>query len=688
MVTAANPSALGGHGKVVVIPAGGSGGQSQEFRWRDRDSGAIAARRRERNWMAPFRISSKQFKTARGQETDPQLGTLSFALPANDRHWESDEPTFDVSITRFPGARYAGYVSMSSMRRRLNRFRSKHLSPIEVSDFGVGANGLFASGRILPEIEILDGGLDFLFEGGNISVYRAFEPGAFHLPAPFEVRNSSLVVSLGTEEGLGVEGQVDFGIQGAGEGVLRGRTSTGGGLEFEGNFDFDSELFTTSEMTVGYRRAAGAEEGGFYFSGELGVGPGKVRGLKSASLSVAYDEATGITAAGHGEVDFPGVQGGDFNLSYTPGQGMELRAGLDLSPDIPRITDGRIDVTVRKEGEQWSVGAGGSATLDLPGFPIDVSASYLDGVFDVSATVPYDKGMLSGSLTAGVTNQAIGEDGRPTGAAADAMSIYGSGSMTVQIAPWLQATASVTVFPDGNLKVAGEIGLPGSIDLFPRKEIAKDLFRTPSLDIPIFGTSVAGIRVGIFATVSGGMRASAGIGPGRLQELRGGIEYEPAHEENTHIYANGKFVVPVDAGLTMFVRGGIGAGVAIVSVTGGLEASGTLGLECAMEMGTQVDWRPNTGLEIRGNADIWAQPKLTFDLSGYATAEANLLFSTVTLYDERWRLASVEVGSDYRVGIHFPVEYKEGESFDVSLDDVQFTYPRINVMSTIRGLIA
>ena len=69
-------------------------------------------------------------------------------------------------------------------------------------------------------------------------------------------------------------------------------------------------------------------------------------------------------------------------------------------------------------------------------------------------------------------------------------------------------------------------------------------------------------------------------------------------------------------------------------------------------------------------------------------AEADLLLTTIELYREDWNLASVEIGSGYRVGIRFPVEYREGDPFHISLHDVEFIYPQINVVDTIRGLIA
>jgi hypothetical protein len=80
-------------------------------------------------------------------------------------------------------------------------------------------------------------------------------------------------------------------------------------------------------------------------------------------------------------------------------------------------------------------------------------------------------------------------------------------------------------------------------------------------------------------------------------------------------------------------------------------------------------------LEARG--EIYVEPMLRFDVTGYATVEADLVLKTITLYDESWKFKEFEFGSGYRFGIVFPIEYVEGEPFDISLDDIEFDVPTI-----------
>ena len=169
-----------------------------------------------------------------------------------------------------------------------------------------------------------------------------------------------------------------------------------------------------------------------------------------------------------------------------------------------------------------------------------------------------------------------------------------------------------------------------------------------------------------------------------IDQLRIGIEYNPAREQDTHVTGDAHLNVPADAGLRLSVRAGIGLGITGASATGGLEIGGTLGITGAAEAGVHLDWMPSRGLEINANVGVHAQPSFRFDLSGYVSVRA-LGFS---VYDERFELASFEFGSDYRFGIRLPVHYVEGQPFDISLDDVEFEVPDIDTNQLLRGLVA
>jgi hypothetical protein len=284
--------------------------------------------------------------------------------------------------------------------------------------------------------------------------------------------------------------------------------------------------------------------------------------------------------------------------------------------------------------------------------------------------------MLSGTANIGVTNRTLDASGQPTGDPDPGapLIVYGGGSATVQIAPWLQGTAGLQFAPNGEVTLSGEIGLPSQIEIFSRKQIDRSLLNI-AVQVPIFP--------GIVAEIGGGLSAQAGIGPGVIDQLRIGITYNPAHEDQTHVTGDAHLNIPADAGLRLAVRAGIGLGITGASATGGLEIGGMLGIGGAAEAGVHLDWTPATGLTIDAHGELHAEPVFRFDISGYVSVRA-LGFS---IYDQRWELASYEFGSNLRFGVRFPIHYVQGQPFDISLSDVEFTVPEVNPRQLLEGLI-
>jgi hypothetical protein len=200
--------------------------------------------------------------------------------------------------------------------------------------------------------------------------------------------------------------------------------------------------------------------------------------------------------------------------------------------------------------------------------------------------------------------------------------------------------------------------------------------------------AAAGQRIGIFATIGGGLDAYASIGPGQLRNTRVTIVYNPAHEDQTHVTGSAEFLVPASAGLRLFIRGGIGVGIPIVSATAGLEVGATLAIEAAARAGVTVDWTPTTGLRLDAFAEAHAEPKFRFDLTGFVLVKADLLITAIELYNRRFTLAQFEYGSNLRFGVRFPVHYSEGQPFNISLSDVEFTVPDINTRQLLSDLVA
>ena len=287
--------------------------------------------------------------------------------------------------------------------------------------------------------------------------------------------------------------------------------------------------------------------------------------------------------------------------------------------------------------------------------------AYDDGAFDASFQSAYARGMLTSAVDAGAANRILDDAGNPTGTPAlgAPITVYGSGSATMQIAPRLQGTAGIRSAPSGEVTVVGEIGLSSSMELFGRQEIHRTPFSL-STQIPIVP--------GIVAELGGNLDATAGIGPGVPDQARSGAQYNPSNEEDTRVTGDAHLNIPADAGLRLGARPGIGLGITGASATGGIEIGGALGIASAAEASVQQDRTLTQGVHIDAEGALHASPRFRFDVAGHVSVKA-LGFE---VYDNTWELASFELGSDLALGVRFPVRYREREPFSVSTDDLVF----------------
>ncbi|MCC5938907.1 MAG: DUF4157 domain-containing protein [Lunatimonas sp.] len=571
---------------------------------------------------------------------------------------------------------------VSGLRNRLrNFFELKKMSPVELDEESidiVGGMNLYAIGKVHPSIPLIsEADIDVVFEGQQVRLRKLFDFGELDVPAPFEINSSSLEVFLGSS-GFGVAGNIDFGIQRVGEGSIGASASTSGVFELAGKFNFDSQLFDPAEINVEYK------DNVWTIGGTIGIPAGKVNGVKSATITATYSENT-FSAEGEAELDIPGIEKGSMSVTYGE-DGFSIGGNFAISGDVPGIRGGNVEARVSKSNEEegYSVFVSGTAQPDIPGINSTLSVTYENGALTIMGNAAYSRGMLSGSLEVGATNRTIGEDGQPSGDPDDTIRVFGGGTLTLQLTPWLAATAGVKFLPNGEMEVTARLATD-TYDVFPRKEYTKNLFRAPTIEIPLFAIPLGPRSLGLVAQISGGLDFKAGFGPGQLRNLSAEITYNPDHEEETSVRGSGSFVIPADAGLTLRGDLGLGVSVAIASLSGGIEIAGTLGLEGEAAAGVEINWTPQEGLILDARGSIIVNPKFTFDINAFARASLGIGWFSIS---ETWRhnLASFNWGPDIQFGIVFPIHYEEGEPFDMSLDDIEVIYPDIQVVDTAVGL--
>jgi hypothetical protein len=543
--------------------------------------------------------------------------------------------------------------------------------------------GVVARGRLLPSIPLIAGAeIDVVIDGNDIYLSKVFTAGDFDFPGPIDVGECSLELRLGTQ-GFAILGEANFAVPNIGTGQITAEATANTqevGFALAGRFDFLSDLFDPARIEVWYR------EGAFGGRGELGIPAGRIAGLRSASVVALWQDET-LTADGRFETDLPGVESGTLGFIYRPDGSFELGGTLELGGDVPGISSGRVEASVSRDDEgQWHVRGVITAVPAIPGVSTRLTGVYEDGVVTLSAEARYERGMAAGSLAVGVTNQALDAAGRPTGEATAELRAFGGGAVTLALAPWLQATAGVRILSEGGIEVAGEIGLPAALEIFPERAWERELFSV-NLDIPIVGLAVAGQRIGIFATIGGGASLRAFIGPAQLRELRVGVIWNPDLPEATTVSGDARLHLPAGAALRLHVNAGLGVGIPLVSATLGLEIGGALGVQATIGADFRLDWTPAAGLALEAVAEASAAPTFRFDVSGFAKVELDLLLRTLTLYEERWELAAIEYGSGLQLGLRVPVRYAEGEPFEPSLDDVELLVPDIDPAALLSGLV-
>jgi hypothetical protein len=624
---------------------------------------------------------------AESAPADAEVGQLGGTLSVNDRILRP--MSISIPLYKMEGLGKAGYIARrgdgkQNLEGILRRLNFLGLSPIEIHFVDIlPGKGIMASGQIKPSVEMIkDLYIDFTIEGDKIELSRTFSSGEIKsIPPPLKVNDASITVFAGTG-GIGVRGNIDFEINKVGKGTITGSGNSDGVFKLNGNFDFDEKLFggVKANVKASYEHVEGGEDK-WDVNGNIKIPKGKIKGIDSAEINVNYADRI-FKADGSAKFGIPGLEDGKMSVTYGNDQ-LLIQGEANFKHKF--IKSGKVTAKVETAGDETKVSMSGNAKPNIPGIDTDLTVSYVDGVFTVSGTVGYTKGRLSGTATVGVTNQAVGADGKPSGGPGDDLKVFGGGSLTLKITDWLQGTAGVTFKPDGNIEVVGKIGIPAAVNIFEKKEIKKEIFKAPTIEIPLFAIPVGSRSIGLVATIGGGAEAYASIGPGQLTEAAVEVKYNPADESTLAISGNAKFKVPAEAGLRLYVRAGIGLSIGIARIAGGIELGGAIGIEGAAEAGVAVNWTPAQGFKLDAEASLSVQPKFKFDINAYVEAVLDL-WVTEFRKEWKWNLYAFEWGPSMKFGVKFPVHYEENKPFEISLDDVQFEAPDINVGDFAKGV--
>ncbi len=678
--------AVGTEEKIVIYSRRG-GGKARPPIKRNKENSTLA------------RIYGPGFTTEEGgtyskkSAAEPGVGSVTLKLFDRDKAGnEIPKPNQPIdplklifTIDPMPGVEWGGLLNTTEMAKLARQLNSGKASPISLSSFDFDLDeGLQARGDIpRPSIPLLEKvQIGVFISGADIGLQALISGGDLELPGPFKVSGGALMLTISVAEGLKVEGSVDFAIKNVATGFIKAKAGTSTGFALDAELQFDKKMFDGDAKIKG-----SYEDGKWAVEGTLGVGPDKIKGIKKASATVKVTEDT-VTADGEFETSIKGVDKGKLGFKYNEATGMEITGEITLGQGIPGIKSGKLDATVKEGPTGHSLSGDVTIEPSVPGLTGTVTGKYEDGAFLVEANLGYEKGLAKGSVQVGVTNQAPGADGKPAGPPKKdgSLRVYGGGTVTLTLTPWLQGTVGLKLTERGEIEVTGEVALPSTFEVFKERAVEKQLLSI-GIDIPIIGVAVAGQRIGIFATIRGGVSISAGFGPGELRDVALKVTYNPAKPDDTTVSGRGNFVVPAHAGLRLSVDGGLGAGIPIVSATAGITVFGEIGVAGAATAGVAITWTPRSGILLDAKGEIFVEPKFKFGIEAFVDVSADLWITTIELYHHKWKLADFEYGSNLRFGLSFPIHYESGKPFDLSFDQIQWTYPHIEPTELLGGLM-
>ena len=610
----------------------------------------------------------------------------------------------DIPLQRRRGLTNAAVLNTDTAVARLRSLLREGgvtaLSPIAVDDLEVVPGiGLSISGRVEPTIEMIrNASLDFQVRGDELRVSKTFTGGDIQLGGPLRVDGSDLTVGLGTRSGLTVDGGVAFSIERLGRGLLRGAGRTDG-FAVDGRFDFDPRLFDAdAHIQLGYRRGADAPDGKLSGSGAVAIGPGKVRGLRRATVQASFD-GENRSLAGSAELDIPGVESASLGVRFTPEGGTQIE-GTARFRDRPGLRNGQIGTTLIEASDGWHMAASGHAEASFAGVAATLDASYADGLFMFAADAPFAIGeRVRGHVRLGATNGQVDAEGRlvpgsapAAGSGTGELRPFGNGSVTVRLTDWLQGGVGIKVRPSGDLLIGGRIGIPQPIAVFdaypPPDRATRTLFSMPTVSVPLVGVSVGSTVVGVALTIDGRVTGHAQVGPGRLTQTELRIEdFNPAQPDSLHVTGDARFNLAAEAGVAASLDAGVSLGAAVISATAGVNVSASASLVASATPAVHLDWRAATGLALHADLDASLTPKLAFDVNGFAEVKANAFVTSFSLWRKDWNLAHREIGSNLALRLHAPVDYfSDGRGVQFDPAQVRFEVPTLNG-DTLRQLL-
>jgi hypothetical protein len=591
-----------------------------------------------------------------------QMGNIQVTLkPSLQKKLGLKDPV-TINFNKVPGLANAGTLDLTGVDKSLAyKLRFTGLSPITINNFDLGDEGLLISGIITADVPLIkDSPIDFSVQGEDIRISKTFNSGEIKgFPKPFIVNDVSLSIFASTEFGFGVEGDINFAIQGLGKGSVTGVGATTGGFGVKGEFAFDSKKFQGSKINFSYLQQQ------WTIGGTLIIPPGSgIKGVDSANMTVQY-AAEKITADGSVKLTVPGIDKATLHAEFADSGAFTVGGSVDLKA-LPGIkSGGKVTAQISKAagGADYSLSITGEVEPNLPNVPKlnpKLTVSYIDGLFKAEGKMDFGTsgGMITGDVTVGVTNGTVADGVLQGGEGGKNISVYGKG--TLHFIPFKGVDASITVKVNTDGKALFSFSLDTKVTPFDPIEKTIPILDV-SQDIPLVGVPFLSLNLHI------GFHARLDI---KWLPLTIGVKASMTDKSYDDL-VGGKF--DSDFALTVETSGSValvigveaGVSVTVAVFVGGATLNGDVTLQANAALKGELDagWGGEKGLLLKGGkGTAQADLQLIFGLSGRAFVDVDLLFTKKNVWEKKWDLAKSDPKTLYSLGIEAPFEFDDNNN--------------------------
>jgi len=503
--------------------------------------------------------------------------------------------------------------------------------------------GLEGIGTLTPSVPLLSRAIIGVhLADGRLDGTVALDKTKLHVPAPLQVRDASVNVSLAPT--LAVDGRIALAVGDLLDAELTA-TVDSSGFVARGLIRAHIPHLDQAEGKVEYRPGPG-------FSGFVVVGASPGGPIRTAQVRLSFD-GSGFGATGFVDLALPG---GD-NTAH-----LEVRRHDDrlvyyghAHLNVPGLQP--VDAEIRYDGK--TVEGTAKTTFKLFDAKGDITVYYREGRFSGKGHAALDRGKFSGSLDVELDDQ-----GDITG--------HGRGSYTFR--PGLVGTAEVELDRHHKLHVKGEMRFP-PYQFMDRHGDSYQLFRLDLPPIPIFGFSIGVKTFGIVATVGAGLSADYWFGPGEIRDGVISASFDPLEDDtNLDLHAGARLVIPAHAGLTLKARLGLGLSAAVATLTGGVDLGASLGLDGRFDAALDLHFARGV-LTVDATAGFSFQPAFVFTVGVDFTID-----TWVHTWTWERELARYRFESGLTFGMAVPIHYATNEPFRLpSAHDIRWTVPNIDL---------